>query len=170
MRVTFFLVNRVEHQKPGLQKYEIEGGTVPPPPSIAIIKLEVGSNFCKKLEVENQFYKKFEVGSQICKKLKVGSQLWKKLEVRSQNLVARLSITKKFFPCDVRISIQKVILGKHRMIQSLVGSCLQFQFTFELIFLQRLPHIVSCKVTVECKIFGSWKSWKLEVRTWKVRS
>ena len=69
----------------GLQKYEIEGGTVPP--SIAIIKLEVGSKFCKKLEVGSQFYKKLEVGSQLCKKLEVASQLFKKLEVRGQSLV-----------------------------------------------------------------------------------
>ena len=47
----------------GLQKYEIEGGTVPP--SNSIVKLEVGS----------KFYKKLEVGSQFCKKLEVGSQL-----------------------------------------------------------------------------------------------
>ena len=66
--------------EPGLQKYEIEGGTVPP--SISIIKLEVGSKFCKKLEVGSQIYKKLEVGSQLCKKLEVASQLFKKLEVR----------------------------------------------------------------------------------------
>ena len=64
----------------GLQKYEIKGGTVPP--SIAMIKLEVGSKLCKKLEVKSQFYKKLEVGSQIVKKLEVASQFLNKLEVR----------------------------------------------------------------------------------------
>ena len=51
-------------------------------PSNAILKLEVGSEFCKKLEVGSQFYKKLEVGSQLCKKLEVASQIFKKLEDR----------------------------------------------------------------------------------------
>ena len=45
----------------GLQKYHIEGGTVPP--------LNCDS------KVGSKFYKKLEVGSQFCKKLEVGSQL-----------------------------------------------------------------------------------------------
>ena len=71
-------------QLSGLQKYEIEGGTVPP--SNSIIKLEVGSIFCKKLEVGSQFYKMLEVGRQLCKKLEAAGQLFKKLEVRNQNV------------------------------------------------------------------------------------
>ena len=67
--------------RPGLQKYAIEGGTVPP--SIMVLKLEVGSRFGKKLEVGTRFCKKLEVGSRIWKKLEVGSRLRKKLEVGS---------------------------------------------------------------------------------------
>ena len=52
------------------------------PPSIAIIKAEVGSKFCKKLEIGRQFYKKLEVGSQLWKKLEVASRIFKKLEDR----------------------------------------------------------------------------------------
>ena len=61
----------------GCRNMRLRGGTVPP--SNAIVKLKVGSNFCKKLEVGSQFYKKLEVGSQLCKKLEVASQFFQKL-------------------------------------------------------------------------------------------
>ena len=53
------------------------GGDGPPPPDYdtevgsgkPILKLEVGSRFCKKLEVGSRFCKKMEVGSRFEKKM-----------------------------------------------------------------------------------------------------